>query len=68
MTIFLTIVFLVHLISWVLYQKHQFKEHDSIKSASIQFNSDKSPIISRCCNNHQKKGLGYIWKFKSINK
>ena len=28
MTIFLTIVFLVHLISWVLYQKHQFKERD----------------------------------------
>jgi len=28
MTIFLSIVFLVHLISWVLYQKHQFKERD----------------------------------------
>lgn len=28
MKIFLTIVFLVHLISWVLYQKHQFKERD----------------------------------------
>ncbi len=28
MSIFLTIVFLVHLISWVLYQKHQFKERD----------------------------------------
>jgi hypothetical protein len=28
MTIFLTIVFLVHLISWVLYQKHQFLERD----------------------------------------
>jgi hypothetical protein len=28
MTIFLTIVFLVHLISWVLYQKHQFNERD----------------------------------------
>ena len=28
MTIFLTIVFLVHLISWVLYQKFQFKERD----------------------------------------
>jgi hypothetical protein len=28
MTIFLTIVFLVHLISWVLYQKHQFIERD----------------------------------------
>jgi len=28
MTIFLTIVFLVHLISWVLYQKYQFKERD----------------------------------------
>lgn len=28
MIIFLTIVFLVHLISWVLYQKHQFNERD----------------------------------------
>ena len=28
MTIFLTIVFLVHLISWVLYQKYQFNERD----------------------------------------
>jgi hypothetical protein len=28
MTIFLTIVFLVHLISWVLYQKFQLKERD----------------------------------------
>ena len=28
MTIFLSIVFLVHLISWVLYQKFQFKERD----------------------------------------
>lgn len=28
MTIFLIIVFLVHLISWVLYQKHQFLERD----------------------------------------
>jgi hypothetical protein len=28
MTIFLSIVFLVHLISWVLYQKHQFKERN----------------------------------------
>lgn len=28
MTIFLSIVFLVHLISWVLYQKHQFNERD----------------------------------------
>jgi hypothetical protein len=28
MTIFLTIVFFVHLISWVLYQKHQFNERD----------------------------------------
>ena len=28
MTIFLTIVFLVHLISWVLYQKYQFLERD----------------------------------------
>ena len=48
-------------------ENNLIKEHDSIKSASIQFNADKSPIISRCCNNHQKKGLGYIWKFKSIN-
>jgi hypothetical protein len=28
MIIFLTIVFLIHLISWVLYQKHQFNERD----------------------------------------
>lgn len=28
MIIFLTIVFLVHLISWVLYQKYQFNERD----------------------------------------
>jgi hypothetical protein len=32
MTIFLTIVFLVHLISWVLYQKYQFKERDLFAS------------------------------------
>lgn len=43
-------------------------EYDSVTSASIQFNKDKTPIISRCCNNKQKTGLGYIWKFKSINK
>jgi hypothetical protein len=28
MSIFLIIILLVHLISWVLYQKHQFKERD----------------------------------------
>lgn len=34
MTIFLTIVFLVHLISWVLYQKHQFLERDLYETDS----------------------------------
>jgi hypothetical protein len=43
------------------------KEHDSITSASIQFNSNKLGLISRCCNNKQKTALGYIWKFKSID-
>jgi len=32
MTIFLSIVFLIHLISWVLYQKYQFKERDLFTS------------------------------------
>lgn len=44
------------------------KEYDSITSASNQFKSDKSGLISRCCNNKQKTALGYIWKFKSTNK
>lgn len=42
------------------------KEYDSIKDATIQFGKDQSPIISRCCNNKSKSGLGYIWKFKEI--
>ena len=41
-------------------------EYDSIKDATIQFGKDKSPIISRCCNNKSKTGLGYIWKFKQL--
>lgn len=41
-------------------------EFDSIKESTIQFGKDKSPIISRCCNNKSKTGLGYIWKFKAL--
>lgn len=44
------------------------KEYDSIKNATIQFGKDQSPIISRCCNNKSKTGLGYIWKFKQLIK
>jgi Tfp pilus assembly protein PilO len=39
MTIFLSIVFLVHLISWVLYQKHQFNEIQNLQEQNQDLKS-----------------------------
>lgn len=43
------------------------KEWPSVKDASFSINGKYSGSITQCLLNNQKKGLGFMWKYKSKN-